>query len=151
MIATTVRALAAFCIAASASAGELVVNANASDPAPRKAWEAAVARFERANPDVKVGLNISARESYKRSLRNWLASAPPDVVFWFAGERMRQFVRRGLLEDVSDLFAGEARSSLHPLALAAVSCSMSSTRLTAPIPTRMSKSAGRSRSTRSSP
>ncbi len=73
---------------------------------------AAVDRFQRENPDVNVEFNVYDHESYKKAIRNWLTGSPPDVVFWFAGERMRQFVAPGLLEDVSDLFTagGERRS-----------------------------------------
>jgi multiple sugar transport system substrate-binding protein len=96
-----------------AAARTLVINANTSDPAPRAAWAAAVAGFQRENPDVEVKFNVYDHESYKRSIRNWLTGGSPDVVFWFAGNRMRGFVERGLLADVSSLFTGEVRQSLH--------------------------------------
>jgi multiple sugar transport system substrate-binding protein len=111
----------ALCAAANApQAGTLVVNANASDPAPRAAWQAVAERFAKENPDVKVELNVYDHESYKKAIRNWLTGMPPDVVFWFAGERMRQLSQPGLLEDVSDLYAREALASLHPSAVALV-------------------------------
>ena len=106
-----------------AAAGTLVINANTSDPAPRAAWEAAVQRFEREHPEVQVRLNIYDHESYKRAIRNWLTGAPPDIVFWFAGHRMRQFVTPGLLADVSDLFTPAVRGALHPSAVDLVSAS----------------------------
>src|ERR1700704_197491 len=96
-----------------AGAAPLIVNANTADPAPRAAWESAVARFARENPGVDIQLNVYDSESYKRAIRNWLTGAPPDVVFWYAGNRMRQFVTPGLLEDVSDLYTAQAKSSLH--------------------------------------
>src|SRR5512134_1317148 len=80
-----------------------------------------VARFERENPDVRVRFNIYDHESYKKAIRNWLAAAPPDVVFWFAGQRMRQFVEPGLLADVSELYGSSVRASLHPSAIELVS------------------------------
>jgi multiple sugar transport system substrate-binding protein len=111
----------ALCAAADAPpAGTLVVNANASDPAPRAAWQAVAARFAKENPDVRVELNVYDHESYKKAIRNWLTGMPPDVVFWFAGERMRQLSQPGLLEDVSDLYTREARDALHPSAVALV-------------------------------
>jgi multiple sugar transport system substrate-binding protein len=103
--------------APAATAGTLVVNANSADPAPRAAWEAVVRHFEREHPDVRVRFNVYDHESYKQAIRNWLTGASPDVVFWFAGHRMRQFAVPGLLEDVSDLFDARARASLHPSAL----------------------------------
>jgi multiple sugar transport system substrate-binding protein len=100
-------------MSSAAAAGTLVVNANTSDPVPRAAWEAAVQRFQRAHPEVQVRLNVYDHESYKRSIRNWLTGIPPDVVFWFAGHRMRQFVAPNLLEDVTDLYSDEVRAALH--------------------------------------
>lgn len=117
--ATLLGLLAA--LSGAAAAGTLVINANTSDPAPRAAWEAAIQRFQREHPEVQVRLNVYDHESYKRSIRNWLTSVPPDVVFWFAGHRMRQLVTPGLLEDVSELYRGEARAALHPSALELVS------------------------------
>jgi len=100
-----------------ASARTLVINANTSDPAPRAAWAAAVADFQRENPDIEVKFNIYDHESYKKSIRNWLTGASPDVVFWFVGNRMRGFAERGLLADVSALFTAEVKASLHRPAL----------------------------------
>ncbi len=85
-------------------AGTLVINADQSDPAPRKALDELVAEFRKAHPDVDVKLNVFDKESYKTSIRNWLAGEAPDVVYWYAGERMKYFVDRGLLEDVSDIW-----------------------------------------------
>ena len=102
-------------------AGTLVVNANTADPAPRLAWEELAARFRAENPDVELRFNIYDGESYKKSIRNWLTSAPPDVVYWNAGYRMRQFVAPGLLEDVSDLYTPAVKASIHPSALDLVS------------------------------
>jgi multiple sugar transport system substrate-binding protein len=99
----------------------LVVNANTADASPRAAWEAAVRKFETEHPDIHVELNVYDHESYKKAIRNWLTSAAPDVVFWFAGQRMRQFVAPHLLEDVSDLFTPDARSMMRPAAIDLVS------------------------------
>ncbi len=107
--------------ATAAAAGTLVIDANAADPAPRAAWTAAVEQFQRENADVDVEFNVYDHESYKKAIRNWLTSAPPDVVFWFAGERMRQFVTPGLLEDVSELFGPAARTTMHASAIDLVS------------------------------
>ena len=102
----------ALALTGQASARTLVINANTSDPAPRAAWEAVVAEFQRDNPGVTVKFNIYDHESYKKSIRNWLTGASPDVVFWFAGNRMREFVSRQLLMDVSDLFGGDGQGAL---------------------------------------
>jgi multiple sugar transport system substrate-binding protein len=98
-------------------ASTLIINTNASDPAPRTAWERAVSRFRSENPDINVRVNVFDHESYRKTIRNWLTSSPPDVVFWFAGNRMRQFAELGLLQDVSDLFSSDVKSELFKSAI----------------------------------
>ena len=107
--------------APAAIAGTLVINSNTSDPAPRAAWQSVVEEFEREHPGIEVKFNIYDHESYKKSIRNWLTSAPPDLVFWNVGYRMRQFVTPGLLEDVSDLFTAELRADIGEAATELVS------------------------------
>ncbi len=85
-------------------AGEIIVNYDGSDPAPKKAFEMVIEKFEAANPDVKVKWNTFDHEGYKTSIRNFLTASPPDVVAWYAGNRMAPFVKAGLLEDVTELW-----------------------------------------------
>ena len=106
--------LVAGCFAAQLTAGELVVNSNAADPAPKEAFELLVERFEKAHPDVTVKLNTYDHEAYKTALRNWLVTEPPDVVLWFAGNRMKQFVDRDLFEDVTDMWTKNNLASAMP-------------------------------------
>ncbi len=89
------------------AAGELVINTDASDPAPKAAWEYMVKSFQEANPDVKVKVNTFDHEGFKTSIRNFLSANPPDVVTWYAGNRMAPFVNANLFEDVSDVWAKE--------------------------------------------
>jgi len=123
MLWTIVRLLAVLLAFGSnaASASTLVINSNASDPIPRLAWERVVADFRREHLDIDVQVNVFDHEGYKQSIRNWLSSSPPDVVFWFAGTRMRQFVDLGLLTDVSDLFTSATRAELAKPAIDLVS------------------------------
>jgi multiple sugar transport system substrate-binding protein len=108
--------LPAFAFAAALStavgAAELVINADQSEGAPRQAWEAMVEKFRQENPDIEVQFNVYDRESYKKSVRNWLTGQAPDVIFWYVGTRMRQFSAPGLLEDVSALFTDQVRADL---------------------------------------
>ena len=85
-------------------ASTLVINSDASDPAPKQAWGEIIERFEKENPDIEVKYNLYDHEAYKTTIRNWLVTSPPDVVFWYAGNRMKTFVDRGLFEDVSDIW-----------------------------------------------
>jgi multiple sugar transport system substrate-binding protein len=107
---------ASMTLAGAASAGTLVINSDTSDPAPKAAWEEIVAQFGKDNPDIKATLNVYDHESYKKSIRNWLSSASPDIVFWYVGTRMKQFTKPGLLEDVSDIFTKDAAAELGPVA-----------------------------------
>jgi multiple sugar transport system substrate-binding protein len=91
-------------ISASAWGSTLVINSDTSDPAPKQAWQEMIHRFEQENPDITVKYNLYDHEAYKTTIRNWLVTSPPDVVFWYAGNRMKTFVKRGLFEDVSDLW-----------------------------------------------
>jgi len=114
----SVAAILAACLfGAPALAGTIVLNADTSDPKPKLAFQAVVQKFEMENPDIKVELNIFDHETYKSSIRNWLTSAPPDVVLWYSGERMRLFVEPGLLQDVSVLFTPEMQAEFSPKVL----------------------------------
>lgn len=86
--------------------GTVRVNADTSDPAPKAAIEKLVRSFNEAHKaqGLQVELTILDHEGYKTSIRNWLATEPPDVVFWYAGERMRKFVDAKLLDPVSDVW-----------------------------------------------
>ena len=108
MIQKTLITLAAtVALSASALAGTLVINSDQADPAPKAAFAQVVKDFEAANPDIKVKMNTFDKEAYKTAIRNWLATEPPDVVFWYAGNRMKQFVSKDLFEDVSDMWESE--------------------------------------------
>ncbi len=82
----------------------LVINSNLSDPAPREAFANVVDQFRAEHPEIDVVLNTFDHEAYKTAIRGFLASDPPDIALWFAGERMKFFVDQGLLEDVSDVW-----------------------------------------------
>lgn len=90
--------------AAVAQAGTLTYNASIHGPNQKTAFQALIDDFEKAHPDIKVKVSYIDAEGYKTQLPNWLVSESPDLVNWYAGERMRYYVRRGLLEDISDLW-----------------------------------------------
>ncbi len=85
-------------------AGELIINYDGSDPAPKKAFEMVIDRFEKKYPDIKVKWNLFDHEGYKTSIRNFLTAEAPDVAAWYAGNRMAPFVKAGLFEDVTDVW-----------------------------------------------
>jgi ABC-type glycerol-3-phosphate transport system substrate-binding protein len=76
------------------------------DPAPR-AWEEKIVKmWNDANPLMPVQESILAHEDFKQAIRVFLTAEPaPDVLTWFAGERARFFIDKGLIADISDVFA----------------------------------------------
>ena len=86
-------------------AGEITISSDHSDPVPKKAMEELIVDFQKANPDVTVKWNNFDHEGYKSAIRNFLTADAPDVVAWYAGNRMEPFVRAGLFEDVTDVWA----------------------------------------------
>lgn len=103
-----------------ANAGTLVINSDQADPAPKKAYAEIVAKFEKENPDITVKYNLYDKEGYKTAIRNWLSTTPPDIVFWYAGNRMKAFVDRGLFEDVSDIWEKQDLKANMPSATSAM-------------------------------
>ena len=92
--------------------GKLVIASNASDQAPRAAFEEIVAKFQAANPDIDVQMNTTEHEAFKTAIRTILAADKgPDVATWFAGNRMAGFVADGLFGDISDVWAQEGLAS----------------------------------------
>jgi multiple sugar transport system substrate-binding protein len=88
-----------------ALAGEIVLNSDQTDPAPKKAMEELIADFQKANPGITVKWNNFDHEGYKSAIRNFLTADAPDVAAWYAGNRMGPFVKAGLFEDVTDVWA----------------------------------------------
>ncbi len=74
------------------------------DPIPLQAFEALIADFEAANPDVDVQLTNFDHEGYKTAIRNFLTADAPDLANWYAGNRMAPFVNAGQFMDVSDVW-----------------------------------------------
>ncbi|MFS8057132.1 ABC transporter substrate-binding protein [Rhizobium sp. BR 317] len=56
---------------------------------------------------VSVVINNMDHEAHKTAIRNYLVAGAPDICTWFSGNRMRAFVKRGLFDDISDLFEKE--------------------------------------------
>jgi len=102
-------ALAAYTMmAAPASAeltGNLKINLDTSNPAPRATMETLIAKFQADNPALNITTNVIDREAYKTQIRNFLSADAPDVFTWYAANRMKPYVEAGLLEDVSDMWA----------------------------------------------
>ncbi|MEA1911228.1 MAG: extracellular solute-binding protein, partial [Spirochaetota bacterium] len=78
-----------------------------SDPAPKEAVAKVVEMFKVEYPEIEVQLNTFDHESYKTSIRNFLAAEAPDICFWYAGNRMKFFVESDMFLDVSDVWKEE--------------------------------------------
>jgi len=86
----------------------VVYNSNQSDPLPREADEEAVQMFMEANPNIEIVHSTVAHEDFKQAIRAYLtASTPPDVMTWFAGNRARFFIDKGLIMDISSVWESE--------------------------------------------
>ena len=90
--------------ATTAFAGELVINTDTSDPAPKAAFQQLIDDFMAENPDVTVTWNLFDHEGYKTSIRNFLTADAPDLANWYAGNRMLPYVNAGLFEPVDDVW-----------------------------------------------
>jgi multiple sugar transport system substrate-binding protein len=102
-----VKALAfILCLSSTANAGNLVINSMHSDPDVKKSFENLLNDFKKENPDIKVVVNTTSHEAYKVQIRTWLPNKAPDIATWFAGNRAKYFVDKGLVEPIDDVWAG---------------------------------------------
>jgi multiple sugar transport system substrate-binding protein len=112
ILKTSLAALVAAGVTASAAiagghslSGELNITSDMSNPAPRAVMEGMVEDFGALHPGLEINLTIVDREAWKTPIRNALGANPPDVVNWYAANRMRPYVDAGLFADISDLWA----------------------------------------------
>lgn len=114
-----------FVVFGTASAGParvLYYNSYMSDPLPREADIELVKMFQARYPDIKVEHSIVAHEDFKQAIRAWLtADNPPDVMTWFAGERARFFIERGLIMDITDVWNEQGWTKTYPKGFLALS------------------------------
>jgi len=82
--------------------GTLRITSDMSNPGPRAVIEGLVAEFGEMNPDLDIELTVVDREAWKTQIRNSLSADPPDVINWYAANRMGPYVDAGLFMDISD-------------------------------------------------
>ena len=106
----TATALAATLAAGSAYAQDrTVVNFLHKYPEPESMafFDAAVAAYEEANPDIDIVMEAVADEPYKDKIRVLMASDQvPDIFFSWSGEFGRKFARDGRTYDLTEALAG---------------------------------------------
>ena len=88
-----------------ALSGTLRIISDMSNPAPRAIIEGLAAEFDAMHDGLTVELEVVDREAWKSQIRNALSANPPDVVNWYAANRMGPYVNAGLFEDISDMYA----------------------------------------------
>ncbi len=93
---------AAFADGHAALEGEFRIFSDMSNPGPRAVMESLAAEFDAMHPDLTVELEIVDREAWKTQIRNVLSANPPDVVNWYAANRMGPYVDAGLFMDISE-------------------------------------------------
>ncbi len=97
---------------------KIVFNSFSSDPTPRAFEEKTVKMWNDKNKDLPVELNIVNHEDFKQAIRTYLvASPPPDIMTWFAGNRARFFINKGLIADVTDVWNAEGWDKVYPPAI----------------------------------
>ncbi|MCB1357281.1 MAG: extracellular solute-binding protein [Maritimibacter sp.] len=113
-LATTAAAGAATLAApAIAQDRNLVIICNRGNAGQREALEAIANEFGAAT-GTQVSVNNMDHEAHKTAIRNYLVASPPDINFWFSGERMRGFVEKGLFADITDLAEAEGWADVVP-------------------------------------
>ncbi len=89
-----------------AQAKELTIISNIGNADQRAVLQRLVDEYSKAS-GVAVTINNMDHEAHKTAIRSYLVVGAPDVCFWFSGNRMKAFVKRGLFDDISDLYERE--------------------------------------------
>ncbi|GAA4571823.1 extracellular solute-binding protein [Planotetraspora kaengkrachanensis] len=77
----------------------------------RKAMQALLDEFAKANPQYKPTLNTMEPAAFQQQIRADLTLAtPPDMLTWFAGEIASNFAKQGLLLDATSAFPADGYS-----------------------------------------
>ncbi|RME49762.1 MAG: carbohydrate ABC transporter substrate-binding protein [Caldilineae bacterium] len=100
----------------------IVYNSYNGDPEPRRVDEMLVQMFNEQHPETPVQHSIIAHEDFKQAIRAYLVADPaPDVMTWFAGNRARFFIDKGLIMDISDVWESEGWNEDYPKGFKALS------------------------------
>ena len=100
----------------------IIYNSYNSDPEPRLVDEKLVDMWNEANPDKQLQHSIVNHEDFKQAIRAYLVADPaPDVMTWFAGNRARFFIDKGLIMDISDVWEEEGWNEDYPKGFRAMS------------------------------
>lgn len=93
----------------------VLYNSYMGDPVPRAFDEKIVAMWNERNAEMPVEHSIIAHEDFKQAIRAYLTADPaPDVLTWFAGNRARFFIDRGLILNLNDMWAANNFDEVYP-------------------------------------
>ncbi len=92
-------------VAAVKDVGEVTFGSNYSDDKVKAALAAAI-----ATTGINVKINTVDHNGYQDNFNTYIQQ-PDDVVSWFAGYRMRAFASKGVVGDISDVWANLADMS----------------------------------------
>ena len=100
----------------------IIYNSYNSDPEPRALDEKLVALFNEMHPETPLEHSTVQHEDFKQAIRAYLVADPaPDVMTWFAGNRARFFIDRGLILDINDVWEAEGWNDDYPKGFRAMS------------------------------
>jgi multiple sugar transport system substrate-binding protein len=97
--------LAACGLGGGSGASSIAFQSNQSDQVPKKALADLIAKYTASTKNA-VKISTIDHNTFQINLANYLnANKTPDILTWFAGNRVRFFAGKGLLADVSDAFS----------------------------------------------
>jgi multiple sugar transport system substrate-binding protein/raffinose/stachyose/melibiose transport system substrate-binding protein len=100
----------------------IMFNSYNGDPEPRRVEEMLVEMFNEQHPETPVDRSVVNHEDFKQAIRAYLVADPaPDVMTWFAGNRARFFIDRGLILDISDVWEEAGWNETYPKGFRAMS------------------------------
>ena len=100
----------------------IMFNSYNGDPEPRRVEEMLVEMFNEQHPETPVDTSVVNHEDFKQAIRAYLVADPaPDVMTWFAGNRARFFIDRGLILDISDVWEEAGWNEQYPKGFQAMS------------------------------
>ncbi|MFC3123159.1 ABC transporter substrate-binding protein [Agaribacter flavus] len=89
-------------------AEEIDIGILASSGGQRSFYTSFAEQYERDNPGQKVHFIFMSDAEFKQALAEWFAQGKgPDVLNWQGGERLFQYVRKGYIADISDVWQEE--------------------------------------------
>jgi len=97
-----------------AGAQTLTFGSAASDDVPKRAYQAAVAAFQKSSNGT-VTTNTVSHNDFQNNINTYLQGSPDDSFTWFAGYRMRYYADKGLvapIDDVWDKIGGDFSTGL---------------------------------------